>query len=94
MQEGIDNGDTPSEGFSSLLSPLGGDTQSSTPAQTPQEFYGDYNECKQYYDSWSDTAVEIMDVAKDKWLGGGVIYILPTRHTLTVQDQKKKSTCD
>lgn len=61
LQEGIDsNGDTPSEEFSSLLSPLRGDTECSTPAQTPQEFYGDYSEYKQYYDSWSEVSSEIV----------------------------------
>lgn len=59
LQEGIDSGETPSEEFSSLLSPMRGGTESSTPAQTPNEFYGDYSEYKQYYDSWSDAAVEI-----------------------------------
>ncbi|KAF7265693.1 hypothetical protein GWI33_020776 [Rhynchophorus ferrugineus] len=61
LQEGVDSsGDTPSEEFSSLLSPLRGDTESSTPAQTPQEFYGDYNEYKQYYDSWSEASPDIV----------------------------------
>ncbi|CAG9767438.1 unnamed protein product [Ceutorhynchus assimilis] len=59
LQEGIDTNETPSEEFSSLLSPLRGDTATSTPAQTPQEFYND-NGYKQYYDSWSDAAVDIM----------------------------------
>lgn len=60
LQEGIESGETPSEEFSSLLSPLRGDTQSSTPAQTPQEFYGDSAEYRQYYESWSEAAIEIM----------------------------------
>ncbi|KAH1025331.1 hypothetical protein HUJ05_010073 [Dendroctonus ponderosae] len=60
LQEGIDSGETPSEEFSSLLSPMRGGTENSTPAQTPNEFYGDYSEYKQYYDSWSDAAVEII----------------------------------
>lgn len=60
LQEGIESGETPSEEFSSLLSPLRSDTQSSTPAQTPQEFYGDSAEYRQYYESWSEAAIEIM----------------------------------
>lgn len=60
LQEGIDSsGETPEE-FSGILTPLRGDTESSTPAQTPQEFYGDYSEYNQYYDSWSDAATEIV----------------------------------
>ncbi|XP_066137517.1 uncharacterized protein [Euwallacea fornicatus] len=60
LQEGVESRETPSEEFSSLLSPLRGDTQSSTPAQTPQEFYADSADYKQYYESWSDAAMEIM----------------------------------
>ncbi|EFA08977.2 hypothetical protein TcasGA2_TC006684 [Tribolium castaneum] len=48
LQEELDDFSTPD---SSFLSPLRTSTESSTPAQTPQEFYNDY---KQYYDSWSD----------------------------------------
>ncbi|RZC32341.1 titin-like [Asbolus verrucosus] len=48
LQEELDEMSTPD---SSFLSPLRNGTESSTPAQTPQEFYNDY---KQYYDSWSD----------------------------------------
>ncbi|XP_044253556.1 titin isoform X2 [Tribolium madens] len=48
LQEEFDDLSTPD---SSFLSPLRNSTESSTPAQTPQEFYNDY---KQYYDSWSD----------------------------------------
>ncbi|XP_050298968.1 uncharacterized protein LOC126737918 isoform X1 [Anthonomus grandis grandis] len=59
LQEGVSSTDTPSEEFSSLLSPLRGDTENSSPAQTPQEFYGE-SEYRQYYDTWSDAAMEIM----------------------------------
>lgn len=38
-QDGIDSGKNPSGDFSSLLSPMCGGTESSTPAQTPNEFY-------------------------------------------------------
>lgn len=54
LNEDVDNLDTSSEEFSSFLSPLKTGTQSSTPAQTPQEFYGNYSEYKQYYDSWGE----------------------------------------
>ncbi|XP_066259749.1 uncharacterized protein [Euwallacea similis] len=60
LQEGVESRETPSEEFSSLLSPFRDDTQSSTPAQTPQEFYADSSDYKQYYDSWNDAAMEIM----------------------------------
>ncbi|XP_063915532.1 uncharacterized protein LOC135131633 isoform X1 [Zophobas morio] len=48
LMEEFDDSSTPD---SSFLSPLRNNTESSTPAQTPQEFYNDY---KQYYDTWSD----------------------------------------
>lgn len=54
LQEDTDSLDISSEEFSSFLSPLKTGTQSSTPAQTPQEFYGNYSEYKQYYDSWGE----------------------------------------
>ncbi|KAL1497879.1 hypothetical protein ABEB36_008765 [Hypothenemus hampei] len=60
LQEGIYSVETPSDDFSSLLSPLKDDTESSTPAQTPQEFYGESNEYKQYYDTWIDDTIDIM----------------------------------
>lgn len=52
LQEDVDSCDTPSEGYSDLLSPLRNDTGNST----PQEFYGYYNEYVQYYDSWAHAA--------------------------------------
>ncbi|KAL3273024.1 hypothetical protein HHI36_014480 [Cryptolaemus montrouzieri] len=45
-----ENADTPSEGFSELVSPLTGNS-------TPQELYGYYNEYMQYYDSWAQAAL-------------------------------------
>lgn len=56
LQEEIDVLDLSSDECSSFLSPLRNSTQSSTPMQTPQEFYGNYNDYKQYYDSWSEAA--------------------------------------
>lgn len=56
LQEDMDGIDTSSEEYGSFMSPLRNST-SSTPAQTPQEFYGNYNEYKQYYDSWIDADV-------------------------------------
>ncbi|CAH0563671.1 unnamed protein product [Brassicogethes aeneus] len=53
LQEDMDGLETPSEDCS-FISPLRGNTENSTPAQTPQEFYGDYNEYSQYYDTWSE----------------------------------------
>ncbi|XP_049817515.1 protein piccolo isoform X2 [Aethina tumida] len=54
LQEDMDGLETPSEECVSFLSPLRTDTENSTPAQTPQEFYGNYNEYCQYYDTWSE----------------------------------------
>lgn len=51
LQEDMDGFDTSSDDCSSFLSPLKTGTQSSTPAQTPQEFYSEY---KQYYETWND----------------------------------------
>lgn len=56
LQEEIDVMDLSSDECSSFLSPLRNSTQSSTPMQTPQEFYANYSDYKQYYDSWSDAA--------------------------------------
>lgn len=39
---------------STYLSPLRSSTVDSTPAQTPQEFYSNYPDYTQYYDSWAD----------------------------------------
>ncbi|XP_060523384.1 uncharacterized protein LOC132700207 isoform X2 [Cylas formicarius] len=58
LQEDFDNTETPSEEFSSLLSPLRSGTENSTPAQTPQEFYSNCNEYKQYYESWNEAGKE------------------------------------
>lgn len=63
LQEDVD---VSSDECSSFLSPLKSATQSSTPAQTPQEFYGNYNEYKQYYDSWSEAAVKELRLLQEK----------------------------
>ncbi|KAJ8964404.1 hypothetical protein NQ314_004941 [Rhamnusium bicolor] len=54
LQEDMDGSENSSEDCSSFLSPLRGSTGYSTAAQTPQEFNSNYDEYKQYYESWSE----------------------------------------
>lgn len=54
LQEDLEGVDTSSEDCSSFLSPLRESTGCSTAAQTPQEFNGNYDEYKQYYETWNE----------------------------------------
>lgn len=67
LQEDMDGFDTSSDDCNSFLSPLRNGTQSSTPAQTPQEFYSEY---KQYYETWreADTSSEVFPSKAFKFL--------------------------
>ncbi|CAH1109311.1 unnamed protein product [Psylliodes chrysocephalus] len=53
LQEDMEINDTPSDDFSSFLSPMRSSTGYSTAVQTPQEFGNSFDDYKQYYESWN-----------------------------------------